>query len=40
VIAFEVAKALLEKFGGDSLSEVRQNYDTFLAAARQLPLPT
>ncbi len=38
VIAFEVAKALLEKFGGDSLTEIKQNYDNFLATARQLPL--
>jgi chorismate synthase len=38
VIAFEIAAALLEKFGGDSLAEVRQNYDNFLAAARRLPL--
>jgi chorismate synthase len=36
VIAFEIARALLEKFGGDSLREVRQNYDAYLAAARTL----
>ncbi|MBC7784222.1 MAG: chorismate synthase [Burkholderiales bacterium] len=38
VIAFEVARTLLEKFGGDSLTEVKQNYDNFLSAARRLPL--
>ena len=38
VIAFEIARALLEKFGGDSLVETRQNYDSFLAAARRLLL--
>lgn len=38
VIAFEIARALLEKFGGDSMREVRMNYDAFLAAARKLPL--
>ncbi len=38
VIAFEIARALLEKFGGDSLPEVKANYDTFLATARRLPL--
>ncbi len=38
VIAFEIARAFLEKFGGDSLVEVRQNYEAFLATARQLPL--
>jgi chorismate synthase len=37
VIAFEVAKAFLDKFGGDSMVEVRTNYENFLAAARQLP---
>src|SRR4051812_5388250 len=37
VIAFEVANAFLEKFGGDSLGEVRTNYESFLAAARRLP---
>jgi chorismate synthase len=37
VIAFEVARAFLEKFGGDSLHEIRTNYDNFLAAARALP---
>ena len=38
VIAFEIARALLEKFGGDSLPETRSNYDHFLATARRLPL--
>jgi chorismate synthase len=38
VIAFEIARALLEKFGGDSLHELKTNYDNFLADARQLPL--
>jgi len=38
VIAFEIAKALLDKFGGDSLPETRQNYNQFLASARALPL--
>jgi chorismate synthase len=38
VIAFEIARAFLEKFGGDSLTEIRGNYDNFLATARRLPL--
>jgi chorismate synthase len=38
VIAFEIARAFLEKFGGDSMTEVRGNYDNFLATARRLPL--
>lgn len=37
VVAFEIARAFLEKFGGDSLTEVKANYDTFLSLARQLP---
>lgn len=28
--AFELAKVFLEKFGGDSLSETRRNYDSYL----------
>ncbi|MEO6437463.1 MAG: chorismate synthase [Tepidisphaeraceae bacterium] len=38
VIAFEIARAFLEKFGGDSMTEIRANYDNFLATARRLPL--
>ncbi len=38
VIAFEIARALLEKFAGDSLAEVRQNHDAFLHTARKLPI--
>jgi chorismate synthase len=38
VVAFEIARAFLEKFAGDSLLEVRANYDNFLATARKLPL--
>jgi chorismate synthase len=38
VVAFEVARAFLEKFGGDSVTEIRANYENFLATARKLPL--
>lgn len=38
VVAFEIARAMIEKFGGDSLLEMRQNYDAFHATARRLPL--
>jgi chorismate synthase len=38
VIAFEIARAFLEKFGGDSMTEIRANYDNYLATARKLPL--
>ncbi len=36
VAAFEMARAFLEKFGGDTLREVRAAYDGYLAAARSL----
>lgn len=36
VVAFEVARVFLEKFGGDTLGEVRAAYDHYLAAARAL----
>ena len=35
VVAFEVAVALIEKFGGDSLEEMKARYDLFLEMARQ-----
>ncbi|MEC9373911.1 MAG: chorismate synthase [Planctomycetota bacterium] len=38
VAAFEVARAMREKFGGDSLLEMVQNYKGFLEMARALPL--
>ena len=36
VVAFEIARALVEKFGGDSLAEMRQNYEGYLAAAGRI----
>jgi chorismate synthase len=36
VVAFEVARALLEKFAGDTLGEVQAAYDAYLRAARAL----
>ena len=39
VIAFEVAAAVLDKFGGDSMTELQQNITQFLDTARKLPLP-
>ncbi len=35
VIAFEVARAFLDKFAGDTVREVRAAYDSFLLAARR-----
>ncbi|WP_199614952.1 chorismate synthase [Paenibacillus alkalitolerans] len=34
VVAWEVARAFLEKFGGDSLEEVRRNYENYLEQVR------
>jgi chorismate synthase len=38
VVAFEIARALIEKFAGDSLTEMKANYDAYHALARKLPL--
>jgi len=38
VVSFEIARALVEKFAGDSLTEMRANYDSYLGTARKLPL--
>lgn len=38
VVAFEVARAFLEKFGGDTMHEVHAAYDNYLDLARRLPL--
>ncbi len=35
-VAFELARAWLEKFGGDTLREVRSAYEQYCAAVRQL----
>ncbi|MCC6322393.1 MAG: chorismate synthase [Phycisphaerales bacterium] len=37
VVAFEVARAFMEKFGGDTVEELRNNYTSFLRLARALP---
>jgi chorismate synthase len=36
VIAFEVARSMVEKFGGDSIVEMKGNYQRYLEAARAL----
>ncbi|MBX3356831.1 MAG: chorismate synthase [Phycisphaeraceae bacterium] len=38
VVAFEVARALLEKFPSDTMDELRNSFDAFLRVARALPL--
>jgi len=35
-VGFEIARAFLEKFGGDSWDQVRASHDRFLSAARSL----
>jgi chorismate synthase len=39
VVAFEVASALVEKFGGDSVVEMKARYELFLELARKHPDP-
>ena len=34
VVAFELANAFLEKFGGDSLAEITRNYEGYLEQVR------
>lgn len=36
VVAFEIARAFLEKFGGDTMQEVRASWQVFLEEARRL----
>lgn len=38
VVAFEIARAFLDKFAGDSIYETTDNYRRFLDTARTLPL--
>ena len=38
VVAFEIARALVGKFGGDSLTEMKANYAAYMDLARRLPL--
>jgi chorismate synthase len=38
VVAFEIARAFLDKFAGDSMHQVQANYEAFMDMARQLPL--
>jgi chorismate synthase len=37
-VAFEIARSFREKFGGDSMAEVRMQYEGYLGMARKLPL--
>jgi chorismate synthase len=38
VCAFEVARAFCEKFGGDTMTELRVNHENYLRLVRSLPL--
>ena len=40
VVAFEVARAFVEKFGGDTMHELRASYESYLDLARRIPLET
>jgi chorismate synthase len=35
VVAFEIARACREKFGGDSLQEMTRNYQGYIASIRE-----
>ncbi len=35
VVAYEIAAAMVEKFGGDTLAEMRRNYDSYQAYIKQ-----
>ena len=35
MVAFELAKAFLEKFGGDSMKEIKRNYDGYLKQIKE-----
>jgi chorismate synthase len=36
MVALELAQAVLEKFGGDSVAEVRRNIEAYLASIPEL----
>jgi len=38
VVAFELARLFMDKFAGDSVTETKQNYESYLRLARSLPL--
>ena len=38
VVAFEVARAFIEKFGGDTMHELEANYASYLEMVRRLPM--
>jgi chorismate synthase len=38
VVAFEIARAFIDKFAGDSMHQVQANYEAFMDMARNLPL--
>ena len=38
VVAFEIARAFRDKFGGDTIEEVKLNHDSYSRLARSLPL--
>lgn len=39
LLAYAIAWAFLEKFGGDSLAEVKRNYESYINSLRHSPMP-
>ena len=35
VVAFELARAMIEKFAGDSLSEMKRNFENYMQSVRE-----
>jgi chorismate synthase len=38
VVGFEIARAFVEKFAGDTMLELRASYEAYMDMARRLPL--
>lgn len=38
VVAFEIARAVLDKFGGDTMIELKSSYERYMTLARSIPL--
>jgi chorismate synthase len=36
VVAFEIARAWLEKFGGDNLAEIQRNYSAYMEYVKRV----
>lgn len=36
VVGFEIARSIAEKFGGDSLAEMKRNYDAYVEYVKRV----